>query len=98
MGKRIAGFDLFDKPSTLSKRLPKLIKAFAIDAMELHETDCAVDRDAVAAWLRSSLDATTTRYDSPGVGHDIRIESKGATGASLVPDFFAGNTLACLRI
>ena len=33
-GGRIAGADLFDRPETMSRLLPKLVRAYAIDALE----------------------------------------------------------------
>ncbi len=41
-GGRVAGMDLFDKPETLGKLLPKLARAYGIDALETvmrHEAD-----------------------------------------------------------
>ncbi|MGB9626717.1 MAG: ARPP-1 family domain-containing protein [Phycisphaerae bacterium] len=86
-GGRIAGMDLFDKPSTLSKLLPKLVKAYAIDALEHRELEKTVDREAVAKWLRSAQEATCEPFDSPGLGCDVRIEARqNLIGAGLVVD------------
>ena len=38
-GGRIAGVELFDKPSTLTKQLPKLIRGYALDAIETVESE-----------------------------------------------------------
>ena len=84
LGGRVAGVDLFDKPATLSKLLPKLVKAYAIDALEEPEQAQPTDRDTVETWLRSSKDAPSERFDSPGLGDDIRIEGNERVGACLV--------------
>ncbi len=85
-GGRIAGGDLFDKPSTLAKLLPKLAKSYAIDAMESADSTAGVDRTAVIDWLRSAAKARLDRFKSPGLGDDIRIESPQTVGACLRVD------------
>ena len=82
-GGRIAGLDLFDKPATLHKLLSKLVKAYAIDALE-EESKSAVDRAAVEHWLQSASAASFERFDLPGLGDDVRVESAGHVGAGLV--------------
>jgi hypothetical protein len=84
-GGRPAGMDLFDKPETLNKLLPTLIRAYALDALE-EPGESPVDCTAVTTWLQSSGDAVFERYDSPGLGDDIRVEGKALVGAGLVVD------------
>lgn len=121
-GGRVVGVDLFDKPSTLAKLLPKLVRAYAIDAMEEPESSTGgmpeaspttwrtrlsklfagsggagtaggedksgqpapVGRDTVVEWLRSAAEMESERFDSPGLGHDVRIQGKHLVGASLL--------------
>lgn len=85
VGGRIAGVDLFDRPATLEKLWPKLIRAYAIDAFE--ETESAapvVTPDAVKTWLKSALEAKAQSFKSPGVGDDVRLEGATLIGAGLV--------------
>lgn len=84
-GGRIAGVDLFDKPKTLSKLLPKLVRAYAIDAIAVQDAK-NVEREAVTAWLETVPSATAEIYDSPGLGSDVRLESRQIAGAALVVD------------
>ncbi|MFQ5412128.1 MAG: ARPP-1 family domain-containing protein [Phycisphaerae bacterium] len=99
IGDRIAGVELFDQPETLAKLWPKLVKSYAIDAREEafiedlrrrggepqpDKETLPIDREAVSAWLRSSMELPSERYDSPGLGDDIRIESTHMVGASLL--------------
>ena len=82
-GGRITGVDLFDKPATLSKLLPKLVKAYALDALvgtDSTKLDCA----AIQEWLRSAGSATFERYESPGLGDDVRLEGHDLVGAALI--------------
>lgn len=85
LGGRVAGVDLFDNPKTLSKLLPKLVRAYAIDAIVAKDAK-NVDRDAVTAWLKTAPSATAEVYDSPGLGSDVRLESQQIAGAALVVD------------
>ncbi|MDM8525662.1 hypothetical protein QUF80_20010 [Desulfococcaceae bacterium HSG8] len=82
---KIAGMDIFDKPSTLSKLLPKLIRGYAIDAMEEKSTD-RVSREAVKDWICSVTEAQFDSFESPGLGFDIRIRSGSLIGDSLLVD------------
>ena len=66
---QIAGADVFDQPATLSKLLPKLLRAYALDALEAN-SDQQVEADVVTAWLGQARDAQLERFDSPGLGHD----------------------------
>jgi len=82
---KILGVDLFDKPATLSKLWPKLIKSYAMDALE----DGSVDQkllqpESVIEWTRSAQSAKQEWFDSPGVGQDVRIEGEMLIGAALV--------------
>ncbi len=84
-GGRIAGVDLFDKPATLRRLLPKLVSAYALDALE-EPAPASIDRAAVETWLQGTRAASLERFKSPGLGDDVRIVSRDAVGASLVVD------------
>jgi len=81
---RIAGADLFDKPATLAKLWPKLVKSYLIDAMQGGEPGKLVGREAVEIWLRAVPAARCERFKSPGLGDDVRLESEDWSGAGLV--------------
>lgn len=83
-GGRIAGCDLFDKPETLAKLWPKLVRAYAIDALEETESRPRLSADAVREWLRSSKETKAETFKSAGVGDDVRLESPTLVGACLV--------------
>ncbi|MBN1492333.1 MAG: hypothetical protein JXA69_20640 [Phycisphaerae bacterium] len=83
---RVAGVDLFDRPATLQKLMPKLVRGYAIDAIESDDGKPAPGKEDVERWLRAVGDATFERFDSPGIGSDVRIESKSLVGAGLVVD------------
>ena len=83
-GGQIAGCDLFDRPETLVKLWPKLVRAYAIDALEGQAGSAAVTADAVREWLRLSKQAKIETFRSAGVGDDVRLESPALVGAGLV--------------
>jgi hypothetical protein len=83
-GGRIAGVDLFDQPATLAKLWPKLVRAYAIDALEAGDTVAPVGRDAVLAWLHSAAAARAEPFKSAGLGDDVRLEGPNLVGAGLV--------------
>jgi hypothetical protein len=84
-GGRIAGVDLFDKPETLGKLWPKLVRAYAIDALEATPSaEARVTAEAVRAWLDTANAARVEPFPSAGLGHDVRLEAPTLVGASLV--------------
>jgi hypothetical protein len=84
---QIAGLDLFDKPETLQKLWPKLIKSSIVESLEPSDNvACLKTEEEIWAWLKSAKGAKIDSFDSPGVGKDIRIEGEGVEGATLVVD------------
>jgi len=82
---KIVGVDLFDKPSTLGKLWPKLIKSYAMDALEgPKDKPTVVQPEQISEWVKAAGAANQKWFDSPGVGYDVRIEGKDLTGAALV--------------
>jgi hypothetical protein len=84
---QIAGADLFDKPSTLAKLWCKLVRAFALDALEaIASPDKRLAADAVSAWLKQVVGAREQAFKPPGLGYDVRLEARHVLGAGLVVD------------
>lgn len=83
-GGDIVGADLFDKPETLRKLWPKLIRSCAIDALESSEEHEPLKQEDVSQWLEKGLRAPRETFPSAGVGVDVRIEGDDIIGASLV--------------
>jgi len=81
----IAGADLFDQPATLTKLWAKLIKSYAVDALENPRDEAnPVSPDVVVDWLKSTTSAKQESFDSPGIGEDVRIQGNGLIGSTLV--------------
>ena len=87
IGSEIVGIDLFDRRSTLAAMLPKLVRSYAIDAMENEgeEGQRAKKRDA-NAFLSALAEAEIQDYGAVGLGNDIRLASPGVVGGGLVVD------------
>jgi hypothetical protein len=99
---QIAGADLFDRPETLAKLWTKLVRAYALDAMEPTTSDVAgVATEEVSRWVHAAATATAESYPSPGLGSDLRLRSNALFGSALVVDeqpihveLFAGSPIA----
>jgi hypothetical protein len=84
---QIEGADLFDQPATLAKLWTKLVRAYALDAMEAGPIEApSVATDEVSRWLQSAASAKTESYPSPGIGRDVRLEALTLSGSVLVVD------------
>ena len=78
---RVVGADLFDRSETLAKLWPKLVRAYALDALEEPDKAAPPPRaEAVQDWLRRACDAALKSYPSPGVGEDVRLTGPGVVG------------------
>jgi hypothetical protein len=83
---RLAGLDLFDQPATLAKFWPKLIRSYALDALEPAAPAAPVPTGTVTEWVRTAHLAKVESFRSPGLGMDLRLSGAGYLGASLVMD------------
>lgn len=93
---RLLGFDLFDRPSTLRKLLPKLVRAAAVDALDTAVPPSASAKPAADKRKKSTLWAEADQFfaalssapaiSAPaiGQGEDVRISAPGLTAAALV--------------
>jgi hypothetical protein len=83
-GGRIVGMDLFDQNSTFRKLWPKLIRSYAIDAMEEAGESPALTPQSIRAWFKSASEAKSEKFRSPGLGDDVRLQTDDLVGSSLV--------------
>jgi hypothetical protein len=83
----ITGLDLFDSPDTLGKVLPKLIRSYALDAIETaNPVDDRTDRENAKQFLQGLAESKFARFPAVGLGEDLRIESQTIAGGALVVD------------
>jgi hypothetical protein len=97
IGDDIVGFDLFDDAGTLRKLLPKLVRSYAVDAIDMANGSAPSERDRrtpvrttiahlVPGFLAAIAAASQQRAAAVGLGEDVRVSSSGLVGAALVVD------------
>jgi hypothetical protein len=79
---RMAGADLFDQAGTAAKVWGKLVRSYAMDAMD-GEVGSPVARSRAERLLGRVRGARAEVFPSIGVGRDVRLEGDRATGAAL---------------
>jgi hypothetical protein len=81
---RVVGFDLFDRPETLQKVLPKLVRSVAIDALDAGQSlPASPAREAARLFLGIVADTPAHASKALGVGQDLRVTAPGVTAAAL---------------
>jgi hypothetical protein len=82
---RAAGLELFDAPRTWQKLRSKLIRSYALDALDQRDSpvqsNAAVDATALIGGLMSSQASV---FPAVGEGADVRFDGAAALGAALV--------------
>ena len=79
----LAGLDAFDQSATAARLWSKLVRSYALDALRSPEGG-APDDGVVSDFLASIASAQIEQYPSPGLGTDLRLESKAVEGSALV--------------
>lgn len=87
IGSKVAGVELFDNDTTLSKTLEKLVGSFALDALELPAGKTGVPAEPVIqAFLDRIRNAQVTVHPAVDLGMDLRLSGKNLAGGALVTD------------
>ena len=87
VGARFAGVDLFAHDATCAALLPKLLRSYALDALELGSEKAIEPPADFARLLLADLVAAPAReYPAVGQGRDVRIESPAIAGGALLAD------------
>lgn len=95
IGSRPAGVDLFDHPLTLAALLPKLVRSYALDALDVAALDAAAGAPTAPPepeaalglaerFLRDLEQARGERYPAIGLGEDLRLHGERLTGGALL--------------
>lgn len=88
MNSRSLGLDLFDQATTFARFLPKLVRSYAIDALERRHADSdapATGADATA-FLDHLSNAPFEDYPGVGLGRDAGAVANGLVAGALVVD------------
>lgn len=76
--------ELFDAPAAFAAYLPKLVKSYALDALDLKRGEVrAVESESIYRLLGQLASARQERYAASGAGEDVRLEGEGVTGGAL---------------
>lgn len=87
IGSEIVGLDLFDRRRTLAAVLPKLVRSYAIDAIESERGDGkGARKEDAEAFLAELAGAEIESYQAVGLGTDLRLTSPGLIGGGLAVD------------
>jgi hypothetical protein len=82
---KVVGVDVFDSPKTLAKLLPKLVRSYALDALDPVSSGTAPTSHEVAnRFMSTLLAAEATEFGSVGLGSDVRLTSPKLVGGALV--------------
>jgi hypothetical protein len=100
IGDRIAGLDLFQSDTLLRKLWPKIVRSYALDAIDPDayadhdassrhhrrpsEKDGASRRAAAEHFIHRCAEADGKVVPALGLGEDVRLEAKGLSAAALV--------------
>ncbi len=88
VGDDIVGLDLFDNKETLKKLMPKLVRSFALDAIELNTRKKYQPRiEDAEDLLKKSATANTSIHPGVGDGNNLRLQSEEVIGGALVLDY-----------
>ena len=85
IGDGVVGLDLFSEPATFRAMLPKLVRSYAVDALEQPgAAACPKAKKKARAFLERLCAADERRYPAVGLGTDIRLTGPGVVGGALL--------------
>jgi hypothetical protein len=81
---KVTGVELFDSPATFSKYLERLVRSWAMDAIETVASEQpAPSLKDVERFLEKMKKTAAESFDAVGEGEDIRLSGKGIAGGAL---------------
>lgn len=83
---RVVGLELFDVPGTWQKLAPKLVRSYALDAIDRDAAPGTAEADEARAFMDAVAASGQSVFPSTGLGHDVRLSSDAVSGAALVAD------------
>ena len=84
---KVVGLELFDSPAAFARYFRKLVRSYAMDAVETRKdaTVAAAEAD-VRRFLESLKTATAERFAALGEGEDIRLSGDRVEGGALMAE------------
>jgi hypothetical protein len=80
---RAVGLDLFDHAHTLRRLFPKLVRSYALDALETAAAPGGAGCISIPGVLEGIATATLFTQPAVGLGLDVRIDGKSMSGGAL---------------
>jgi len=84
IGERLVGFELFEHPDVLGKMFEKVVRSYALDAIQARRSDSVPSEKAAEEFLLDVAGATGQEFTAVGLGTDMRISGPSVTGAALI--------------
>lgn len=85
LNAKVAGLELFDHADGFAKAFPKLVRSWALDAIEDSPDEVSIPpTDAARAFLEMVADAEMQSFDAVGQGIDVRLSTAQVTGGAVV--------------
>ncbi|MFQ5634371.1 MAG: ARPP-1 family domain-containing protein [Gammaproteobacteria bacterium] len=86
IGRRVEGLELFDADRTFAELAPKILRSYAIDAMERPLAGVEPDPVAAPIFVIRVAHARSEIYPAVGLGTDLRLRGHGVIAAGLIFD------------
>jgi hypothetical protein len=86
IGDRLVGLELFEHPETLRKMLRKVVRSYALDAIQAGESSEVPSAKTAREFLTELADGRAETFPAVGLGQDVRITGNRLAGAALVLD------------
>jgi hypothetical protein len=80
---KIRGVELFDVSATCSKLMPKLIRSYALDAIEERQEIASSGSQSIRDFIQAVATAPADSFKALGEGEDLRIHSTSIAGGAL---------------
>lgn len=80
---RILGLEIFERPEVLRKFFQKLVRSYALDALDTAATEGRASVEAVCALVTQIGAASSFMEQALGIGKDVRFTAPGIGGAAL---------------
>lgn len=87
------GVDLFDSPQTFRSLIPKIVRGYALDAIDRRSNPASrassstvATRESARQFMRRVLDAPRTPFEAPGLGETWRLFAPQVSGGGLTVD------------
>jgi hypothetical protein len=80
---KIRGVELFDASDTCAKLMPKLIRSYALDAIEERQETAPGGSQSVVDFMQAVAAAPADSFKALGEGEDLRIHSGSIAGGAL---------------